>query len=63
MNSRTTRRRFLRTAAAGSALVENRSGKGRAILLAPDLVFSIVHIQQGLPVLRTASPPRMVPRR
>ena len=38
--------------AKGSALVENRFGKGRALLLAPDLIFSIVHIQQGLPVFQ-----------
>ena len=42
--------------ASGSAILENRLGKGRAILLAPDLVFSIVHIQQGLPVLQDGKP-------
>jgi hypothetical protein len=31
--------------AKASAILENRFGKGRAILLAPDLVFSIVHLQ------------------
>ncbi len=36
----------------GSAILEHRSGKGRTILLAPDLLFSIVHIQQGLPVFQ-----------
>ena len=40
----------------GSAIVENRLGKGRAILLAPDLLFSVVHIQQGLPVLQDGKP-------
>lgn len=42
--------------AEGSAILENRVGKGRAILLAPDLIFSIVHIQQGLPVLQDGKP-------
>jgi len=42
--------------AKGSAIVENRVGKGRAILVAPDLLFSIVHIQQGLTVLQDAKP-------
>lgn len=41
----------------GSAILENRFGRGRAVLLAPDLVFSIVHIQQGLPVLQDGKPP------
>ncbi len=36
----------------GSAVLENRFGKGGAVLLAPDLIFSIVHMQQGLPVLQ-----------
>ncbi len=40
--------------AKGSSIIENRFGKGRAILLAPDLLFSIVHMQQGLPVLQDA---------
>ncbi len=40
----------------GSAIVENRFGKGRTILLAPDLIFSIVHIQQGVPVLQDGKP-------
>lgn len=44
-------------AARGSALFENRFGLGRAILLGPDLIFSIVHIQQGLSVLQDAKPP------
>ncbi len=38
--------------AKGSAIVENRFGKGQAVLLGPDLLFSIVHIQQGVPVLQ-----------
>lgn len=42
--------------AKGSSIVENRLGKGRAILLSPDLLFSIVHMQQGLPVLQDAKP-------
>jgi hypothetical protein len=42
--------------ARGSAMVENRFGKGRAVLLAPDLLFSIVHIQQGLPVFQDGHP-------
>lgn len=40
----------------GSAILENRFGQGRAILLAPDLIFSIVHIQQGVPVLQDGKP-------
>ncbi len=40
----------------GSAVVEHRLGKGTAVLLAPDLVFSVVHIQQGLPVLQDGRP-------
>ena len=43
-------------AGRGSAIVENRYGAGRTVLLAPDLLFSIVHIQQGLPVLQDARP-------
>ncbi len=42
--------------AKGSAVVENRLGKGRSVLLAPDLIFSIVHIQQGLPVFQDGKP-------
>jgi hypothetical protein len=40
----------------GSAILENRCGRGRAVLLAPDLLFSIVHIQQGVPVLQDGKP-------
>ena len=40
----------------GSAIVENDFGKGRAVLLAPDLIFSVVHIQQGLAVLQDGKP-------
>ncbi|NLX97290.1 MAG: twin-arginine translocation signal domain-containing protein [Rhodopirellula sp.] len=43
-------------AVKGSAVVENRFGQGRAILLAPDLIFSIVHMQQGVPVLQDGKP-------
>jgi hypothetical protein len=43
-------------AAKGSAILERRLGKGRAVLLTPDLLFSIVHIQQGLPVLQDGRP-------
>lgn len=42
--------------AAGSAILEHRLGKGRAILLAPDLVFSILHIQQGVAVRQDGRP-------
>jgi len=42
--------------ARGSAVLENRFGAGRAVLLAPDLLFSIVHVQQGLPVLQDGKP-------
>lgn len=45
-----------RQGAKGSAILENRWGKGRALLLAPDLVFSIVHIQQGIPVFQDGRP-------
>ena len=45
-----------RQGAKGSAIMENQFGEGRAILLAPDLIFSIVHIQQGLPVLQDGKP-------
>lgn len=45
-----------RQGAKGSAIAENSFGSGRAILLAPDLIFSIVHIQQGVPVLQDGSP-------
>ncbi len=42
--------------ARGSAILENRFGQGRAMLLGPDLIFSIVHIQQGVSVLQDAKP-------
>lgn len=45
-----------RQGAKGSAILENSFGKGRAVLLAPDLIFSIVHIQQGVPVLQDGKP-------
>ncbi len=45
-----------RQGVTGSAIAENRFGKGRAILLAPDLIFSVLHIQQGLPVLNDGKP-------
>jgi hypothetical protein len=40
----------------GSAILENRFGRGVAVLLAADLIFSIVHIQQGLPVFQDGKP-------
>ena len=40
----------------GSAILEHRVDKGRAILLGPDLLFSIVHIQQGIPVFQDVRP-------
>ncbi len=40
----------------GSAILEHQPGKGRTLLFAPDLLFSIVHIQQGLPVLQDGKP-------
>ena len=43
-------------AARGSAILEHGFGQGRALLLGPDLVFSIVHIQQGVSVLQDAKP-------
>jgi hypothetical protein len=45
-----------RQGAKGSAIVENRVGKGRALLIGPDLLFSIVHIQQGVSVLQDGKP-------
>ncbi len=42
-------------AAQGSAIVENVYGSGRALLLGPDLLFSIVHIQQGRSALQDMS--------
>ncbi len=42
--------------ARGSVITEHRFGQGCAILLAPDLIFSVVHIQQGLPVLQDRQP-------
>ena len=43
-------------AARGGAILENRFGQGRALLLGPDLIFSIVHIQQGVSVLQDGKP-------
>lgn len=40
----------------GSTILENSFGKGRAVLLSPDIIFSIVNIQQGVPVLQDARP-------
>ncbi len=40
----------------GSTIVEHSYGKGHTVLLAPDLIFSIVHIQQGIPVLQDGKP-------
>jgi len=40
----------------GIAITENYFGKGQTILLSPDLIFSIVHIQQGVPVLQDGKP-------
>jgi len=37
-------------------LVERRVGRGMALLIAPDLLNSIVHIQQGIAVLRDGTP-------
>jgi hypothetical protein len=44
------------TGPKGNVIVENRFGQGRAVLLSPDLMFSILHIQQGLPVLQDGRP-------
>jgi len=38
------------------AILENRFGRGRAILLGPDLIFSVVHLQQGLRVFQDGKP-------
>ncbi len=46
----------VRRTVKGSAVLENRFGRGRAILLGPDLIFSIVHMQQGVPVLQDGKP-------
>ncbi len=40
----------------GAAIVEHEVGQGRAILLGPDLLFSVMHIQQGIPVLQDGRP-------
>jgi hypothetical protein len=40
----------------GATIVENRFGKGRTLLLGPDLLFSIMHIQQGIRVLQDGKP-------
>ncbi len=40
----------------GAAIVEHAIGRGRAVLLGPDLLFSVVHIQQGIPVLQDGHP-------
>ncbi|MHC1769272.1 MAG: hypothetical protein AB9869_34160 [Verrucomicrobiia bacterium] len=37
-------------------LLERRVGRGIAVLIAPDLLNSIVHIQQGIAVLRDGAP-------
>ncbi len=43
-------------AVRGSAMLENRFGSGRALLFGPDLIFSVVHIQQGVAVLQDGRP-------
>ncbi|MHB8902729.1 MAG: twin-arginine translocation signal domain-containing protein [Thermoguttaceae bacterium] len=43
--------------AKGAAIVENEPAKGRALLLGPDLIFSVVHIQQGVAVLQDGKAP------
>lgn len=40
----------------GGAILENRFGSGRGLLLGPDLLFSIVHMQQGVSVLQDGKP-------
>ncbi len=45
-----------RQGAKGTAIAENRFGKGRAVLLGPDLLFSILHVQQGVPVFQDGRP-------
>ena len=40
----------------GGAILEHQFGQGRSILLGPDLIFSILHIQQGLPVFQDGPP-------
>jgi hypothetical protein len=42
--------------ATASAILEHGFGQGRAVLLGPDLIFSIVHIQQGISVLQDGKP-------
>lgn len=42
--------------AVGSAVLEHPFGAGYALLLAPDLLFSVAHIQQGVPVLQDGVP-------
>lgn len=41
----------------GAAIVESRFGEGSTLLVGPDLLFSIVHFQQGLPVFQDAKAP------
>jgi hypothetical protein len=43
-------------AVRGGAVLENRFGRGRAVLFGPDLIFSVVQIQQGLTVLQDGRP-------
>ncbi len=45
-----------RSAKGGGAIFENRFGAGGAILLAPDLIFSIAHIQQGSSIMQDGRP-------
>lgn len=40
----------------GGAILEHRFGNGVALLFGPDLIFSILHIQQGLRVLQDGTP-------
>lgn len=40
----------------GEAIVENAYGAGTALLIGPDLLHSIVHIQQGLPIVQDGPP-------
>jgi len=44
------------TTVSNAAILENNFGRGRALVAGPDLIFSIVHIQQGIRVLQDGKP-------
>lgn len=54
---RLTRTEIGNRVTGGGVVSEHEYGKGRALLLSADLLFSIVHIQQGLPILQDGKAP------